>query len=180
MFLFPTFTFCSLKPGSSFFFFFKIKEHSLLVSQMPYCLVSNKRCWGAGDVFGLWGFFGCTPRLGLQDLCSPTRDWTWAIAVKVPSPNHWTTRKFEMLAYLVFYFVLCTTVFFSHFVLVSVFCTIGFPWIAGNAMKKEGLLTIEYHCTVIKQRPRLLNDRLFPLNINIYMFFLLGQPFLQR
>jgi len=85
-----------------------------------------------------------------------------------------------MLAYLVFYFVLCTTVFFSHFVLVSVFCTVGFPWIAGNAMKKEGLLTIEYHCTVIKQRPRLLNDRLFPLNINIYMSFLLGQPFFQR
>ena len=30
---------------------------------------------------------------GLWDL-SPTRDWTWARTVKVPSPNYWTTREF--------------------------------------------------------------------------------------
>ena len=43
-----------------------------------------------------------------------------------------------MLAYLVFYFVLCTTVSFSHFVLVSVFCVRGLPLITGDSMKKEG------------------------------------------
>ena len=30
---------------------------------------------------------------GLQDLNSLTRDWTWAVAVKALSPNHWTTRE---------------------------------------------------------------------------------------
>ena len=24
----------------------------------------------------------------LQDLSSPTKDWTWALAVKAPIPNH--------------------------------------------------------------------------------------------
>ena len=31
----------------------------------------------------------------LQDLSSPTKDWTWATAVKAPSLNHWTTREFS-------------------------------------------------------------------------------------
>ena len=31
---------------------------------------------------------------GLRDLTSPTRDWNWALAVRVLNPNHWTTRKF--------------------------------------------------------------------------------------
>ena len=31
---------------------------------------------------------------GLQDLSSLTRDQTQAPAVKVPSPNHWTTKEF--------------------------------------------------------------------------------------
>ena len=30
----------------------------------------------------------------MQDLSSLTRDRTWAMAVKAPSPNHWTTREF--------------------------------------------------------------------------------------
>ena len=30
----------------------------------------------------------------LWDLSSPTRDWTWATAVKAPSPNHWTAGEF--------------------------------------------------------------------------------------
>ena len=33
---------------------------------------------------------------GLQDLSSPTRNWTQAMAVKVPSPNHWTAREFPI------------------------------------------------------------------------------------
>ena len=29
----------------------------------------------------------------LQDLKFQTRDWTWALSVKAPSPNHWTARE---------------------------------------------------------------------------------------
>ena len=42
--------------------------------------------------FSLSTFFTC--RKQLTDLSSPTRDQTQAPAVKVLSPNHWTTRKF--------------------------------------------------------------------------------------
>ena len=38
-------------------------------------------------------FFLATP-CSLWDLSSPTRDWTQAMEVKVPSPNHWTVREF--------------------------------------------------------------------------------------
>ena len=31
---------------------------------------------------------------GLRDLTSLTRDWTWALVVKAPRPNHRTARKF--------------------------------------------------------------------------------------
>ena len=34
---------------------------------------------------------------GLWDLSSLTRDWTWATAVKAPSPNHWTARELPQL-----------------------------------------------------------------------------------
>ena len=34
----------------------------------------------------------------LQDLSSPTRDWTWALPIK-ESHNHWTTREFPDLYY---------------------------------------------------------------------------------
>ena len=30
---------------------------------------------------------------GLRDLASPTRDWTWAMAVKAQNPNHYATRE---------------------------------------------------------------------------------------
>ena len=33
---------------------------------------------------------------GLRDLSSLTRDRTLATTVKVPSPNHWTTREFPL------------------------------------------------------------------------------------
>ena len=33
---------------------------------------------------------------GLWDLSTLTRDWTWALAVKMLSPNHWTARKFPI------------------------------------------------------------------------------------
>ena len=34
---------------------------------------------------------------GLWDLSSLTRDWTWATAVKVSNPNHWSAREFPCL-----------------------------------------------------------------------------------
>ena len=34
--------------------------------------------------------------LSLWDLSSPTRDWTWATALKAPSPNHWTAGEFPL------------------------------------------------------------------------------------
>ena len=36
----------------------------------------------------------------LQDLSSLTRDWTQAVALKAPNPNHWTTRELPRLIYL--------------------------------------------------------------------------------
>ena len=39
-------------------------------------------------------FFLASSR-GLRDLSSLTRDQTRAMAVKVPNPNHWTTREFQ-------------------------------------------------------------------------------------
>ena len=35
----------------------------------------------------------------LQDLSSPTRDWSHTLAVKVWGPNHWTTREFSVLPF---------------------------------------------------------------------------------
>ena len=46
-------------------------------------------------------FFLAMPH-GLQHLSSLTRDWTWATAVKAPSPNHWTAREFpKLVLYLI-------------------------------------------------------------------------------
>ena len=39
--------------------------------------------------------FGHT--MQLVDLCSPTSDWTWALAEKALSPNHWTTKGFSKI-----------------------------------------------------------------------------------
>ena len=44
--------------------------------------------------FILFFLFFVATLCGLRDLSSLTRDWTWATAVKVPSPNHWTAREF--------------------------------------------------------------------------------------
>ena len=61
----------------------------------------EKMCWrhrgwqGSGlQQRDLFFFFGLTTRF--VDLRSPIRDWTWAPAVKVPSPNHWTAREFPV------------------------------------------------------------------------------------
>ena len=43
-------------------------------------------------------FFSSKP-LDLQDLSTPTRDWTWVLARKVQSPNHWTTKRIPTSPY---------------------------------------------------------------------------------
>ena len=43
-------------------------------------------------------FFLAAPR-GLQDPSSPTRDWTWTLSVKAPSPNPWATKELLMIWY---------------------------------------------------------------------------------
>ena len=48
--------------------------------------------------FFLFLVFGCShkPCGILWDLCSQTRDWTPALAVKLQSPNHWIAREFPL------------------------------------------------------------------------------------
>ena len=41
-------------------------------------------------------FFFLAALCSLRDLSSPTRDWTWALEVKAPIPNHWTLREFPV------------------------------------------------------------------------------------
>ena len=50
----------------------------------------------------------------LWDLSSPTRDWTHATAVKVPSPNHWTTREF-LVSHFVNLFTFSDTYWYCWF-----------------------------------------------------------------
>ena len=83
---------------------------------------SGKKGWqknmqklGGGDkyihyidcVVGVWDMYFCTHKnlpnctflffchaAGLWDISSPSGDWTWALAMKELSPNHWIIRKF--------------------------------------------------------------------------------------
>ena len=45
-------------------------------------------------------FFSFWPS-GMQDLSSPTRDWTWDAEVEVQSPNHWATREIPSKHFLI-------------------------------------------------------------------------------
>ena len=46
----------------------------------------------------IWDFcFVLAMPNSLQDLSSPTRDWTWALAVKTLSPNHGAAREFPYI-----------------------------------------------------------------------------------
>ena len=42
----------------------------------------------------LFFFFFFTILISLCNISSPNRDLTWTTAVKLSSPNHWTTREF--------------------------------------------------------------------------------------
>lgn len=41
--------------------------------------------------------------LGSWDLRSPTRDWTWGLAVGALGPNHWTTRQVPRSLFKLYY-----------------------------------------------------------------------------
>ena len=57
--------------------------------------------WGPSTCFHFFFlFFNLATPHGLWDLSSPTRDQTRAPAVKVLSPNHWTTREFPSISFL--------------------------------------------------------------------------------
>ena len=65
-----------------------------LVDSFLLCVVFLLLCVRVGGV----GLLVCVPR-GLQDLSSPTKDLTRALAVKAPGPNHWTIREFPLLVF---------------------------------------------------------------------------------
>ena len=50
--------------------------------------------WSRGVDFGGRGEFFLMALHGLWELNFPTRDGTWATAVKAPSPNHWSASEF--------------------------------------------------------------------------------------
>ena len=79
---------------------------SLPCSELQSCL-SNKIWTSAPGAF--YASLGIVTNSfaalhGLLDLSFPTRDRTRPSAVKVPSPNHWTTREFpcDYFLYLLF------------------------------------------------------------------------------
>ena len=53
--------------------------------------------WVTNILFHFVGFL--FPFIFLQDLSSQTKDWTWALAVKVPGPSCWTTREFPLFTF---------------------------------------------------------------------------------
>ena len=59
-------------------------------------------------IISLSCFFFLSMPLSLRDLSSPTRDQTQAPTVKVPRPNHWTTRKVQELVILALHSSLLT------------------------------------------------------------------------
>ena len=54
---------------------------------------------GVSFLVFLGGWVGAAPH-GLRDLSSPPRDETRTTAVKVLSPNHWTTRELPVYKFL--------------------------------------------------------------------------------
>ena len=80
-------------------------------------------------------FFLATPR-GLGDLSSLTRDQTRAMAVKAPSPNHWTTRESVFFFFNLFYL-------FIYFWLRLVFVAVhGLSLVAASGL----LIAVASHC----------------------------------
>ena len=59
----------------------------------------NSWCYYSFSFLSFFLVFLAMPH-SLRDLNSPTRDWTLALAVKVLSPNHWTSREFPDIVIL--------------------------------------------------------------------------------
>lgn len=72
------------RPKSCFVFFF---SWAVALYCIQSCIFSEERDESAE--FQSPQFLLCLPHL----TTSPTRDWTWAPAVGVQSPNHWTTKE---------------------------------------------------------------------------------------
>ena len=75
------FTFYSLPLFLKFFFFSCGPFLKSLLNLLQYCLC-----------FMFW-FFGCDWPRGVQNLSSPTRDWTHTPCIGRQSLNHWTVRE---------------------------------------------------------------------------------------
>ena len=76
----------------------------LALSSWPVCISVEFFCF----------IFSAMP-CGLWDLSSPTRDWTWAPAVKAWSPNHWTARDYLSGIFMSFHKVEHLFIYLSHF-----------------------------------------------------------------
>ena len=106
---------------------------------------------------------------GLQDLSSPIRDSTYAPAVEVMGPNHWSAREFSVP-----HFILPWTLFntSTHSLLLEVLSLLGFvntsPTLAlQHTHKRPALQTLSFHSlahfsnghcflTVFSWKPKLL------------------------
>ena len=105
-----------------FFFFFFHYNHPNVCEVLSHCSFDfhfpyDKWCWASFHVpvdhlyiscggisiqilcplFLKNYFFFFAMLRGLWDLSLPTRDWTWATAVKALSPNHLTPREFTKI-----------------------------------------------------------------------------------
>ena len=101
----------------------------------------------------------------LQDLSSLTRDWTQVLAVKVPSPNHWTAREFPRSLFLLAvwtYLNMCTIdqSVDGHFLLFLVIINKT----AMNIQIQVFLWTCDFYFSCIKPKSRNGSCRKYMLN----------------
>ena len=106
------FCFVPLKPSSSgspmnilFLIYQKISSPELRWLLVTPDIVNQPRfCFFFFFLSTLWGCW---------DLISPTRDWTWATAVKVANPNHGTIRELPLPPFFHEAIALCSPPGFS-------------------------------------------------------------------
>ena len=88
-------------------YFLHTNDKQLYAPFSPYSLLCLMICWRSfcSDTLLLYILFRYNCILALQhslwDLSPLIRDWTWAMVVKVQSPNHWTTREFPMIVFCI-------------------------------------------------------------------------------
>ena len=101
-------------------------------------------------------FFLALP-YGLWDLSSSTRDWTWPLAVKVQSSNHWVTREFLRYFSIETLFLKCDTNQIAGSKTVSTF----YNWIISDI---ETLITNSFNIILSK------SDKTICLNAKPWLF----------